>query len=130
MSVRDLVLLLTNRTPNVRYNGRVSKRRQPSRRLPVISDLVMHFTLACFILASTRLHKHVLPNSAVIKTTCLNFGTKQFVQIFLSSFNTTPSLHCLAHIVGHFLLATLSHGTGLTHGVAYTRVLPTGCFCL
>jgi hypothetical protein len=130
MSMRDLVLLLANRTPNVRYNGRISTRRQLSRRLPVIRDLVMHFILACFILVSTRLHKHVFPNSAVIKTMCLNFEAKQFVQIFLSCFNTTPSLYYLAHIVGHFLLATLSHGTGLTHSIACTGVLPTGCFCL
>jgi hypothetical protein len=128
--MRDLVLLLTNRTPNVRYNGRVSTRCQPSRRLPVIRDHVMPFILACFIPVNTRLHKHVLLNSAVIKTTCLNFGAKQVVQIFLSCFYTIPSLCYLAHIVGHFVLATLSHGTGLTHGIACTRVLPKGCFCL
>jgi len=108
----------------------VSACRQPSRRLPVIRYLVMHFILACFTLVSTRLHKHVLSNSAVIKTTCLNFAAKQCVQIFLSCFNTTPSVYYLAHIFGHFLLATLSHGTGLTHGIACALVLPTGCFCL
>ena len=90
----------------------------------------MHFILACFFLVSTRLHKHALPNSAVIKTTCLNFGAKQCIQIFLSCFNTTLSVYYLAHIVGHFLLAALSHGTGLTHGIACTRVLPTSSFCL
>jgi hypothetical protein len=117
MSMRDLVLLLTN-TPNVRYNRQVTIRRQHSRRLPVIRHIALHFVVACLILVSTRSQKHVLSNSAAIKTTCLNFGAKQFVQIFLSRFKTAPSLYYLGHIAGHFLLATLSHGTGLTQGIA------------